>query len=431
LIKIYNDGVSMIPLDNIFYMRFVPIKFGLGAVSEIGYDLKEFNTRRVLIVTDNFLYKQTKIVDQVVEYIRHVNIEVDVWDGVEPEPSEESIIEGIRYASGKNFDAYVGLGGGSSLDTAKLIDLYTTYPTDNFRDYFVPPIGRGKSIPGPIKPLIAVPTTAGTGSEVTGVAIVTFKTDKGVTKFGLSHKYLVPNLAILDPLLTMDLPPNVTATTGMDAFMHAVEAYTSKPYNTREKPEDPTKRPVYQGSNMITDALAERAIHLIGKYLIKAYANGRDLEARTNMLLAAHMAGIAFANAGVHIPHALSYPIAGITYERKNLKVPHGVAVTLPAPATFKIICRYIPEKCMKIAELLKDFIPESVIKPESVATAIINMMKLLNLPNGLSELGITEEDVNRIAEETLIQKRLLAQSPVAVTKELLIKILRDSLKYW
>jgi len=419
------------PVDNVFCLRFVPVKFGLGAVTEIGYDLKEFNAKKVLIITDSFLYKQTKVVDQVIEYIKHANIEVDVWDGVEPEPSEESIIEGIKYASGKGFDAYIGLGGGSSLDTAKLINLYTTHPTNDFRDYFAPPIGKGKPIPGPIRPLIAVPTTAGTGSEVTGVAVVTFKTDKGIVKFGLSHKYLVPNLAVLDPLLTIDLPPTVTANTGMDAFMHAVEAYTAKPYNTREKPEDPTKRPVYQGSNIVTDALAEKAIYLIGKYLVKAYANGRDLEARTNMLLAAHIAGIAFANAGVHIPHALSYSIAGLAYERKKLKVPHGLAVTLPAPATFKVICRYIPEKCTKIAELLKDLIPEGVTKPEDVSTAIIEMMKLLNLPNGLSELGITEEDVNKIAEETLIQKRLLAQSPVSVTKELLIKIVRNSLKYW
>jgi hydroxyacid-oxoacid transhydrogenase len=421
----------MMPVDNVFCLRFVPVKFGLGAVTEIGYDLKEFNAKKVLIITDSFLYKQTKVVDQVIEYIKHANIEVDVWDGVEPEPSEESIIEGIKYASGKGFDAYIGLGGGSSLDTAKLINLYTTHPTNDFRDYFAPPIGKGKPIPGPIRPLIAVPTTAGTGSEVTGVAVVTFKTDKGIVKFGLSHKYLVPNLAVLDPLLTIDLPPTVTANTGMDAFMHAVEAYTAKPYNTREKPEDPTKRPVYQGSNIVTDALAEKAIYLIGKYLVKAYANGRDLEARTNMLLAAHIAGIAFANAGVHIPHALSYSIAGLAYERKKLKVPHGLAVTLPAPATFKVICRYIPEKCTKIAELLKDLIPEGVTKPEDVSTAIIEMMKLLNLPNGLSELGITEEDVNKIAEETLIQKRLLAQSPVSVTKELLIKIVRNSLKYW
>jgi hydroxyacid-oxoacid transhydrogenase len=421
----------MMPVDNVFCLRFVPVKFGLGAVTEIGYDLKEFNAKKVLIITDSFLHKQTKVVDQVIEYIKHVNIEVDVWDGVEPEPSEESIIEGIKYASGKGFDVYIGLGGGSSLDTAKLINLYTTHSTNDFRDYFAPPIGKGKPIPGPIRPLIAVPTTAGTGSEVTGVAVVTFKTDKGIVKFGLSHKYLVPNLAVLDPLLTIDLPPTVTANTGMDAFMHAVEAYTAKPYNTREKPEDPTKRPVYQGSNIVTDALAEKAIYLIGKYLVKAYANGWDLEARTNMLLAAHIAGIAFANAGVHIPHALSYSIAGLAYERKKLKVPHGLAVTLPAPATFKVICRYIPEKCSKIAELLKDLIPEGVTKPEDVSTAIIEMMKLLNLPNGLSELGITEEDVNRIAEETLIQKRLLAQSPVSVTKELLIKIVRNSLKYW
>jgi len=418
-------------VDEVFSLRFVPVKFGINASSEVGYDLKEFNVKNVLIVTDSFLSKNTKVVDYVVESVKRVGIEVEVWDGVEPEPSEESVIEGIKQANKKKYDAFIGLGGGSSIDTAKLIDLYATYPTESFRDYFAPPVGKGKQVPGPIKPLIAIPTTAGTGSEVTTVAVVMFKINGSVTKFGLSHNYLRPSLAVLDPLLTVTMPPKVTAHTGMDAFMHAVEAYTAKPYNTREKPEDPSKRPVYQGSNVITDTLAEKAIYLIGKYLLRAYANGLDLGARSYMLIASHLAGMAFGNAGTHVPHALAYPIAGILHERKGIKIPHGLAVAITAPAFLKVIAPYTPEKCVKIAELLKEYLHDTVIKPESASTAVVNIMKALDFPNGLSELGIKEEEVNRIAEEALIQKRLLAQSPITISKELLAKIVKMSLRYW
>ncbi len=414
----------MFLIDEVFTLRFVPVKFGVNSSSEVGYDLKEFGAKNVLIVTDSYLHKNTPVVDQVASSIKQVGIDVDIWDGVEPEPSEESIIEGIKYASGKKYDAFVGLGGGSSIDTAKLIDLYVTHPAD-FRDYFAPPIGKGKPIPGPIKPLIAIPTTAGTGAEVTSVAVVSFHKEK--TKFGLSHNYIRPALAVLDPLLTVTMPPKVTADSGIDALMHAVEAYTAKPFNTRNKPEDPTKRPPYQGSNIITDTLAEKAIYLIGRYLLRAYANGLDLEARSNMLLAAHLAGMAFGNAGTHIPHALAYPIAGIGLER-GVKIPHGLSVGVTALAFLKVIAPYIPEKCLRIAKLLRNHIPSKTLKPEDASVAVANIMKSLNFPT-LSDLGFTEKDVDRIVEGALIQKRLLAQSPVTVTKELLTKIIKISLE--
>jgi hydroxyacid-oxoacid transhydrogenase len=421
----------MYQFETVFQLRFVPLKFGVGASSEVGYDLRELGARRVLVVTDSILKRQTRIVDAVVDHLVKAGLEVDVWDGVEPEPTEDCVVEGVKYASGRRYDAFVGLGGGSSIDVAKLIDLYTTHPTESIRDYFAPPIGKGKPIPGPIKPLVAIPTTAGTGSEVTGVAVVIFKTEKGVVKFGLSSKHLVPTLAVLDPALTVDLPPTVTANTGMDALMHAIEAYTARPFYTRIRPEDPSKRPVYQGSNPVTDMLAEKAIELIGRYLPRAYANGYDLEARSYMLLASHLAGMAFANAGTHISHAIAYPLVGLVYERKGIKLPHGLAVSITGPGLLKALASYIPERCLRIAELLRDYVPEGRLTPESASKALANLMKILNMPNGLSELGVTEADIERLVEGSLMQQRLLAQSPVRADRALLVKVIKESMKYW
>lgn len=417
--------------ESVFSFKAVPVKFGLNSSAEVGYDLRVLGVRTILVVTDAHLCKNTKIVDHVVEHVSRHGIEVDVWDGVEPEPTEDSVVEGVKYAAGRKYDAFVGLGGGSALDTAKLINLYTTHPTDSFRDYFAPPVGRGKPVPGPLKPLIAIPTTAGTGSEVTTVAVVIFNLNGRYVKFGISHEYLRPTMAILDPLLTVTMPPRVTANTGMDALMHAIEAYTAKPYHTREKPEDPSKRPVYQGSSTITDILAEKAIELIGRYLLKAYANGLDIKARSATLLASHLAGIAFANAGTHISHAIAYPVVSVVYEKRGVKIPHGLAVSITGPALLKVLAPYLPEKCTRIAELLRNHVPEGKASPETASTALLNIMKNLELPSGLLELGVEEKDVDRIAEETLLQKRLLAQSPVTPTKELIARIVKLSLKYW
>lgn len=417
--------------ESVFSFRTVPVKVGLNSSTEVGYDLKALGAKTALVVTDSCLRKNTKIVDHVVEHISRHGIEVDVWDGVEPEPTEDSVAEGIKYSTGKRYDAFVGLGGGSALDTAKLINLYTTHPTDSFKDYFTPPVGKGKPIPGPLKPLIAIPTTAGTESEVTTVAVVIFNLNGRYVKFGISHEYLRPTMAILDPLLTVTMPPRVTANTGADALMHAIEAYTARPYYTHEKPEDPLKRPVYQGSSAITDVLAEKAVELIGRYLLKAYANGLDIEARSATLLASHLAGIAFANAGTHISHAIAHPVVGVVYEKHGVKVPHGLAVSITGPALLKVLAPYLPERCTRIAKLLRNHIPGGKISPETASTALLNIMKDLELPSGLLELGVEGKDVDRIAEETLLQKRLLAQSPVTPTKEPIAKIVKLSLKYW
>jgi len=417
-----------LPIDPVFSFRTVPLKFGVGVLSEIGYDLSTLNVRKGLIVTDKQLVEKTKVVEQAKAYIEERSIEVEVWDNVEPEPSEGSIKNGIEYAKERGHGFIVGLGGGSALDTAKIINLYTSFPAD-FYDYFSPPIGRGVKIPGPLKPLIAIPTTSGTGSETTGVAIVTFQ-DKKV-KFGLSSKYLMPTLALLDPQVTLSMPPSVTANTGMDALMHAIEAYTAIPYGIRPKPKSLEARPVYQGSNPISDVLAERAIEVIGENLLSAYSNGNNLEARANMHLAASIAGLAFGNAGVHIPHALSYPIGGEALE-KGSKIPHGLAVAITGPATLKVFAPYLKDRCAKVAGLLGE--TEGLTAYEGALKAsefVVELMRALRMPNGIKELGFNRSDVPNLAEKALIQQRLLALSPITVSKRLLEQILEESLQYW
>ena len=238
-------------------------------------------------------------------------------------------------AGGAEFDAVVALGGGSMLDTAKAVNLYRTYPAD-LLEYVNAPIGKGKPVPGPLKPLIALPTTAGTGSETTTVIVMDFL-DLHV-KTGISHQHIRPTVALVDPLNSLSAPAAVTANTGLDVLTHAAESFTIKPYNMRPKTKDPAARPPYIGSNPISDLWSEKAIEWVGTYLRRAYYNGVDVEAKSHMAMAATFAGIGFGNAGVHIPHALGYPIAGMVkgwvppgYGTEEPMVPHGLSVALTA----------------------------------------------------------------------------------------------------
>jgi hydroxyacid-oxoacid transhydrogenase len=417
------------PIDPVFKFRTVPMRYGVGILREIGYDLTNLGIKNCMIITDKHMTEDTKIIEQTKASIEEQGLEVNIWNETEAEPSASSIQKGIEYASTMEFNGIIAIGGGSAIDTAKAINLYTSYPAD-FYDYFSPPIGKGVKIPGTLKPLVAVPTTSGTGSETTGVSIVSFPDRK--LKYGLSNEYLVPRLAIIDPLTTITMPPSVTANTGMDALMHAIEAFTSIPFYAKPKPKTPLERSIYQGANPISDALSIASIESIGKYLLPAYANGNDIEARSKMHLASHIAGLAFGNAGVHIPHALSYPLAGECLER-GIKLPHGLAVTITGPATLRVIAPYLQERCITIASLLGENANGIPLLEMSfkAAEVLVKLMKALDLPSGISELGIVKSDLADLAEKALLQKRVLAQSPIFVNKKLLERILKESLQYW
>lgn len=302
--------------DTAFQMSASNIRYGQGTTAEVGIDLKEMGVRRTLVVIDPKL-RSLPPGDVVVDSLRNNDIAFEVFDDVEVEPTDSSFQRAARFATEGKFDSFVAMGGGSTIDTAKAANLYATYPADFFH-YVNAPIGQGEPIPGPLKPLIAIPTTAGTGSETTGVAIFDYVEKKAKT--GIAHRYLKPLLGIIDPDNTRTMPAAVAAATGLDVLSHALESYTALPYDQRPKPPSPLHRPAYQGSNPISDLWALHALEMMAEFLPRAVADTSDDEARGKMLLAAAIAGIGFGNAGVHLPHGMSYPVAGNVRDFRDRK---------------------------------------------------------------------------------------------------------------
>ena len=410
----------------------------LGVTREVGMDLVDMGIKRVLVVTDNNLLDLPPV-QTVFEALKKAGVDYDVFSEVRVEPTDISFKTAISAARQGNYEAYVAVGGGSTIDTAKAANLYATYP-DDFLAYVNAPIGQGKPVPGPVKPLIAIPTTAGTGSETTGVAIFDL-TDRHV-KTGIAHRHLKPTLGLIDPDNTRTMPPVVAAASGLDVLCHALESYTAIPFNERPLPERPLLRPAYQGSNPISDVWALRAIELTSRYIERAYRNPDDLEARSNMILASSMAGMGFGNAGVHLCHGMSYPVSGMVrdYRPDGLKtnyaiVPHGMSVILNAPAVFRFTAMACPDRHLKAAQLLGAPISNPDHQREEagqlLANEIIRLMQILDIPNGLSAIGYTEADIPALVEGTLPQHRVTKLSPRPAFAEDLALLFKDSMRVW
>ena len=323
------------------------------------------------------------------------------------------------------------------MDTAKAANLYSCYPAD-FLDYVNPPIGRGRPVPGALKPLIAIPTTAGTGSETTGVAIFDFVQMKAKT--GIAHRRLKPTLGLIDPENTRTLPPNVAASSGLDVLSHAIESYTAILFRQRPRPERPILRPAYQGSNPISDLWSLEALRLVATYLRRAVRDPGDDEARANMILAASYAGIGFGNAGVHLPHGMSYPIAGMVrnyrppgYAVDHAMVPHGVSVILNAPAVFRFTASASPERHLKVAGILGANVSGAKLQDAGkiLSDRLIQLMRDLNVPNGLGELGYESADIPALVEATLPQHRVTKLSPRPAAPEDLARLFKETLTIW
>jgi alcohol dehydrogenase class IV len=286
--------------------------------------------------------------------------------------------------------------------------------------------------------MVAMPTTAGTGSETTAVIVLDLL--ELHLKTGISHQNIRPSMAIVDPLNTLTMSPEVTVSSGLDVFTHAAESFTIKPYNMRPKPANPSQRGAYIGANPISDLWSEKAIEWAGQYLRRACYNGNDLEARTYMAMGSTFAGIGYGNAGVHIPHALGYPIAGMVkdwipagFGVDEPMVPHGISTALTAPACFRFTAPTDPDKHARIADLLGvttgglSAMDAAMMLPE----AIIRLMQDIGCPNGLSAVGYTEADIPRMVEGGWKQQRLLVGSPRPVTKKDLHQILKESMVLW
>jgi hydroxyacid-oxoacid transhydrogenase len=422
--------------ESIFTMDASNIKFGRGATREVGRDLVALGVKRAMLVTDSNL-AGSDTVAVCVDATRREGIDTTVYSGVVVEPTDVSFKEAIEFASEGDFDGFLAVGGGSTIDTAKAANLYSTYPAE-FLYYVNPPIGLGMPVPGKLKPLIAVPTTAGTGSETTGVAIFDFL--EMHAKTGIASRALRPVTGIIDPDNTRTLPPMVAACTGLDVLSHALESMTAQPFFQRAAPEHPGLRPAYQGANPISDIWTARAIEMVARYIVRAMEDPSDDEARGEMLLAATYAGIGFGNSGVHLPHGMSYPVSGMVrdfvpagYDPGHPIVPHGMSVILHAPSVFRFTAQTNPQVHLRAARLMGadtgDADPADA--GEILADRIIELMRKTGMPNGLAAVGFSEVDVDRLVEGTLPQHRVTKLSPRPASAGDLRQLFLDSMVIW
>ncbi len=423
--------------DIAFEMAVSSVRFGAGVTREVGMDLKEMGARLVLVVTDPVLRK-LRPVQTVLESLEQNGIPYALYDRVRVEPSDESFLDAIAFATERPFDAIVAVGGGSTIDTAKAVNLYTTYPPADFLDYVNPPIGKGLPVPGPLKPLLAIPTTAGTGSETTGVTI--FDYQKLRAKTGIANRWLKPTLGYLDPDNTRTMPAQVAASTGLDILSHAVESFTAMPYTNRPMPDRPAMRPAYQGSNPISDIWSMQALRMVSQFLVRAFDDTSDEEARANMLLAASYAGVGFGNAGVHLPHGMSYPVSGNVktysapgYVTDRAIVPHGMSVILNAPAVFRFTGSANPARHLQAAEALGASVSGAKAEDAGkiLADRITWFMQRLQMPNGLKAIGYSSSDIPALVEGTLPQHRVTKLSPRPAGPDELSALFESSMVAW
>jgi hydroxyacid-oxoacid transhydrogenase len=423
--------------DTAFEMAVAAVRYGAGVTREIGMELVDRSLGRVLIVIDPVVAKLPPA-RAVVDSLDASKVQWVMYDRVRVEPTEESWLDAIDFARAQTFDAIVAVGGGSSIDTAKAVSLYTSYPVTDFLDYVNKPIGKGMPVPGPVKPLFAIPTTAGTGSETTGVAI--FDLTRLHVKTGISSRLLKPALGFLDPDHTRTAPPAVAASCGLDILCHAVESYTAIPFTDRPRPERPSARPPYQGANPISDVWALQAMRMVANHLVRAVEDPDDDEARASMVLAASFAGIGFGNAGVHLPHAMAYPVAGGVREYRapgypgdHALVPHGFSVILNAPAVFAFTGQASPERHLEAAAALGADVSRCLREDAGrvLGDRITWFMQRLNVPNGLRAVGFSSSDIPALVEGTLAQERLTKLSPRPADTDALTRIFENAMTCW
>ena len=420
-----------------FEMAASSVRFGPGVTREVGMDLVDHGVRRALVVTDPVVARLAAM-HTVLESLQAQGVTAVVYDRVRVEPTDVSFKDAIAFANGHDLDGFVAVGGGSVIDTAKAVNLYTTYPPADFLDYVNAPIGKAMPVPGPLKPLFAIPTTAGTGSETTGVSI--FDLTALHAKTGIASRRLKPTLGLLDPENTRTMPPEVAAASGLDILSHAIESFTAIPFSSRPRPDRPALRPAYQGSNPISDIWSLEALRIVADCLVRAVEDPGDDEARAQMILAASYAGVGFGNAGVHLPHGMSYPVSGHVkdyrapgYSADHALVPHGVSVILNAPAVFRFTAPASPARHLLAAEALGADVTgvHDADAGTVLADRITWFMERLRVPNGLKAVGYTISDIPALVEGTLPQHRVTKLSPRPAGPDQLAALFEDAMTAW
>ena len=422
--------------DRGFTVGMPTFTFGSGVLAEAGDQARELGLKRVALFTDPYL-RDSAHVATVLKSLRDAQVDVAVYSDVSIEPNDGSFQDATRFASEGRFDGYVSVGGGSVMDTCKAANLYASHPAE-FMTYVNAPIGGGQKAPGPVKPHIACPTTAGTGSETTGIAIFALRSINAKT--GIISRRLIPTIALIDPDVTATLPSNAVAATGFDCMSHALESITARVFPRRLNPARGVGRPVSQGANPFSDLLAREALELVGKNLVRAVRDASDREARTEMMYAATLAGIAFNAAGCHLPHGLSYAISGLTknwhvpgYPQGKSLVPHGMAVVLNNPSVWRFTASACPERHLHAARALgadvHDARPEDA--GEALAARVIELMRATEMPNGIAALGFDSTHIDALASGAEPQYRVIKNAPKDVGREELKSLFTAALHYW
>jgi len=422
--------------DGAFTVDASRVTFGRGCLAEAGDRAGALGMRRVVLFSDAGVAR-LPIFAKTHDSLVAAGLDVVTYTDVHVEPTDVSFMDAARFARELNPDGYVSLGGGSVIDTCKAANLYATYPAD-LLTYVNAPIGESKPVPGPLKPHIACPTTAGTGSEVTGIAIFDYLSLSAKT--GIASHALRPTEALVDPDCTASLPREVVASAGLDVLSHALESYTARPYDRRRAPARPSLRPMSQGANPWSDLGCREALRLLGQFLERAVDDASDTEAREQMMWAATLAGIAFGNAGVHAPHGMAYAVAGLVrdfrpsgYPTDEPLVPHGMAVILNAPSSFRFTADASPERHLEGARLLGADTRGAGARDagEVLADELIRVMRAVRMPNGLGGVGYTEEDVTALTRGAYPQQRLLQNAPREMSEPVLADLFRQAMRYW
>ncbi|KAI8817383.1 alcohol dehydrogenase [Fimicolochytrium jonesii] len=424
--------------DYAFEMATSSIRYGKGVTKEVGMDLANMRAKKVAVFTDPNLAELLPV-KTTIKSLQDAGVNFVVFDRVRIEPTDGSFQDAINFVRKEQPDAFVAVGGGSVIDTAKAANLYLCHPEEDFLAFVNAPIGRGKPVYNPVKPLIAVPTTAGTGSETTGVAIFDYKPQN--FKTGIAHRSLKPYLGIVDPLNTRTMPPQVHVASGLDVLCHSLESYTAIPYTERTpRPKNPIERPAYQGSNPISDMWSLKSLKMCIDNLHRAYKNPDDHQAQEQMILASTFAGIGFGNAGVHLCHGMSYPIAGgvKNYKHKGYKVdhnivPHGISVAVTSPAVFKFTAPACPERHLEAAALFGADVSNAKLADAGpiLSDALRTFLHKLDVPDGLTALGYDSNDTKMLVEGTLPQHRVTKLAPKPVDYEVIERLIEDSFKLY